>query len=662
MRQSDTVIKRSNATETLLLVPRPRRAQLSNEQAQAGQLRVEGGASAPLSSAVERANGWLKESSEATLAVRFEVGDPSEAPPALDDDESYQLTVSSEGVRISAPRLAGARHALTTLVQLVNCCGYLPFGQIEDAPSFPWRGLMLDPARRFLSLDALLVTLEAMALCKLNVLHLHLTDDQGFRFQSRAYPQLASAERYSQAELRTLVRAAAERGIRVIPELDLPGHATSWLCAHPEWGPRRTPVPPSQRFGPHEAVLNPIDPACQKAIDTLIGELAGVFPDSFIHLGGDEVNAAWWNESHEIAAYMAHRNLNGPLALQAHFRSLLAAAAARHGKRIIGWDEALDGGAPAGMVVQSWRGATARGRALAAGHDCVVSSGYYLDLFYPADVHHAYAPDAPEEELLALEDALLVDSRFNHIAKGLQWTQGWRQPASWAGTGKVLGGEACLWSELVSEELLPVRLWSRLPLIADRFWSNQPAPNEFGRWLEASVRQLSAAGIVDVPQSSRTLLQHFGVKESHLPAVSLLEPIKWYGRLLGQTALEARMGGQEMPQSRPYDTQTPLNRPVDALLPESLAARRFGELLAEGGAPLLDECARLLEACAAEGLMPELRSPIANLRLILQTVVDVSTGQLPKAQASQRVADASQPAGEYLVAIGPPVQAWLRRP
>ena len=646
----------------LLLAPRPQRAKLAAERAHAGLLQRQGPISAPLASALDRTNGWLKGRSEATVPVRFAVDDQGEAPPALDDDESYRLTVSNDGVRISAPRLAGARHALTTLVQISNHCGHLPLGHIEDAPSFPWRGLMLDPARRFLSLDALLVTLDAMALCKLNVLHLHLTDDQGFRFPSRAYPKLASAESYSRRELRTLVTAAADRGIRVIPELDVPGHATSWLSAHPEWGPRRLPVPPSSRFGPHEAVLNPIDPAFQNAIDTLIGELADVFPDPFIHLGGDEVNPAWWNESSEIAAYMAHHDLGSPVALQAHFRAHLAATAARHGKRIIGWDEALDSGAPASMVVQSWRGATARGRTLAAGHDCVVSSGYYLDLFYPADVHHAYAPDAPEEGLLALEEAMLVDPRFNHVAAGLKWTQGWRQSAPSPGTGKVLGGEACLWSELVSEELLPVRLWSRMPLIADRFWSNQPPPDDFGRWLEASLSQLSAAGIVDVPGASRTLLQRFGVKQGHLPAVALLEPIKWYGRLLGQAALEARMDGQEMPQSRPYGTDTPLNRPVDALLPESPAARRFGALLAEGGAPLLDECARLLDSCAAEDFIPELKAPIANLQQILQAVVKVAEGRLARADASEQVAEASHPAGEYLVAIGPPVQAWLQGP
>ena len=643
----------------LLLAPRPQKALLSPKRMPAGRLRAEGEISTAVGSAVVRANKWLKDPSGNALPVRLEVDDPRDDPPALGDDEGYRLHLSEDGVHISAPRLAGARHALTTLVNLANLDGQLPLGNIEDSPSFPWRGLMLDPARRFLSLDALLPTLDAMALCKLNVLHLHLTDDQGFRFQSHAYPKLASAESYSHDELRTLVAAASDRGIRVIPELDMPGHVTSWLCAYPEWGPQRVAVAPSSRFGPHEAVLNPIDPVVLNAIDALIGELTDIFPDQFIHLGGDEVNPTWWNQSPEIAAYMADLGLPDPTALQAHFMARAAEFAARRGKRIIGWDEALEGGAPTGMLVQCWRGATAPGRAMAAGHDCVVSSGYYLDLFYPADVHHAYAPAASESDWLALEDALLIDPRFAHIAMGLKWLEGWRRPASAPGSGKVLGGEACLWSELVSEELLPVRLWSRMPVIADRFWSNQPPPSDFGRWLEASMNQLASAGVVDVPSTSRRLLKHFGVTERQLPAVALLEPIKWYGRLLGQTALQARISGKEMPQSRPYSTDTPLTRPVDALLPESLATHWFGELLNQGGIPLLDECTKLVDACAAEDFLPELAAPIAHLTKILQTVVAVVKGELDNTKARQQVAKASEPAGEYIVAIAPCVQSWL---
>ena len=143
------------------------------------------------------------------------------------------------------------------------------------------------------------------------------------------------------------------------------------------------------------------DEAVYQVIDNLFGELAEIFPDPYVHIGGDEVLPGWWLKSDAVAAFMQRHELGDAVALQAHFNARVAALAAGHGKRLIGWDEVLNGGAPAGMVVQAWRGATARDRALAAGHACVESSGYYLDLFFPADVHHAWDPRRRSTNCLA---------------------------------------------------------------------------------------------------------------------------------------------------------------------------------------------------------------------------------------------------------------------
>ena len=552
---------------------------------------------------------------------------------------------------------------------------------------------MLDAARHFIPADALLQTLDLMAFYKLNVLHLHLSDDQGFRFPSAAWPKLASRESYRRAELRELVAQAGARGIRVVPELDMPGHVASWLAAYPEWGPQRQPVEASQRFGAHQAVLNPADAAVYQAVDALFGELAEIFPDPFVHIGGDEVQPDCWLESEEISAYMAEHGLSGPAALQAHFNQRLAALAARRGKRLIGWDEALHEAAPADMIVQAWRGATARDRALAAGHDCIVSSGYYLDLFYPADLHHAWDLGAPEDELLAQEDAMLEDPRLEHVAEGIRWTHAWREiagskrtdaapetrrssdwpaggaPADGANRtrGAVLGGEACLWSELVDERLLPVRLWSRMPAIAERFWSAETAPGPawpratLNMRLQASLERLAELGMLDIREISRGLLRQFGVAESQLPLVELLEPIKWYGRLLGPEALRARIEGREVPLHRRYRADSPLNRPADALLPESFAAGRFAALLNGAPAPLRQECQRLLALCRAEGLLPELQGPVKQIAALLETVLAVLDGRLQPAAAIEQAAAATQPQGEYIAALGPDVQHWLGR-
>ena len=689
-------------------LPRPRRANFAGDRVPVKRLRAAGVLSPSCAQALERANRWLghQNGGEApTFPLRIELADDRQRPPALGDDESYRLRISSAGAVVSAATLAGVNWALATLVQLVDRDSCLPIGEIEDGPAFPWRGLMVDAARRFISLDTLLTTLDAMALHKLNVLHLHLTDDQGFRFPSAAFPRLASKPCYSAGDLRILVAEAAERSIRVVPELDMPGHVTSWLCAHPEWGPRRAPVPPTRRFGPHQAVLNPADEAVYAAIDILLGELADLFPDAFVHIGGDEVDAAWWRESEEVAGYMIEHGLADTDALQAHFIARVAELAGRRGKQVIGWDEVLDGAArkhptepsstptdarlshdapqPRGpqqqrrqgetplsrsashspptknLVVQAWRGATARGRALAAGHPCILSSGYYLDLFYPADVHHAYALDAAEADLIAQEDALLEDARFRHVATAMKWTLGWRHPAQTAGCGVLLGGEACLWSELVGDELLSVRLWSRMPALADRFWANQPAPNDLAA-LEASLQRLAKAGVVDVLGRSQALLQAFGVSERQIPAVALLEPIKWYGRLLGEAALAARNRGTEA-AARPYQADTPLNRPIDALPPESFAAKKFGDLLVQGGKPLIEECEWRLAACKEAGYLPELIAPIHALALVLQAVLDCLQKRISAPAALQQVAKGSEPQGEYLVAIAPMVRDWLVR-
>ena len=677
------------------LMPWPWRMALSGQRVPTAGLRAGAGTESGLADALARVNAMLRPRGGATLPISFDVTERQPAAPALGDDESYRLEIAPGGVTVRAQRIAGARHALTTLAQLAAGWGDLAVGCIEDKPGFPWRGLMLDVARRFMSLAALLEVIDVMAFYKLNVLHLHLSDDQGFRFKSDTYPRLAGKESYSSAQLKELVGRAAERGIRVIPELDMPGHVTSWLAAYPHWGPRRRkelgseresrapgqaaegadarhPVAVSKRFGPHPAVLNVADEAVYQVIDNLFGELAGIFPDPYVHIGGDEVLPGWWEQSAEIRACMERHGLADAVALQAHFNARVAAVAAGHGRKTIGWDEVLNGGAPAGMTVQAWRGATARDRAVAAGHACIDSAGYYLDLFFPADVHHAWHPRAPLDELLAQEHALPDDPRFRHVAAGMKWTHQWREPAPGSRTApphtpravgaalnNVLGGEACLWSELVDERVLPVRLWSRMPAIAERLWSVEVPPNDPGGRLEASLDRLAAAGLVDVKQTSRKLLAQFGVVESQLDVVELLEPVKWYGRLLGGQALKARIEGSVMPEARPYSTDTRLDRPVDALLPESFAARRFAELLQGDAGPLHRECSRLLSLCRAGGFPAELQEPAGRLADVLTTVLDVLGSRIDSHAARASVAAAAEPCGEYIVAVAPPVQAWL---
>ncbi|MEJ2087411.1 MAG: family 20 glycosylhydrolase, partial [Gammaproteobacteria bacterium] len=413
-----------------------------------------------------------------SLPVRIRCARAGAPCPGVEEDESYWLVVDDAGVYLDAATEWGVLRGLATLGQLVTSDGRLPHVAVDDRPRFPWRGLMLDSARHFLSAATLERTVDGMARCKLNVLHLHLSDDQGFRFPVEALPELASTDAYTRAELEALVDFAAERGIRVVPEIDMPGHVTSWLTAYPEWGAKR--VEPSARFGVHPGCLDPANESVYAAIGAILDALVSVFPDPCIHIGGDEVAPGWWSESEAVAALMDREGLETIKDVQGYFNRRVGNLVIERGRRVIGWDEVLCPSLPTDWIVQAWRGATARDRARARGNDAVVSAPYYLDLFYPADVHYGCDPADPQTTGLAMEDALLSDSRFAHVAGGMAWTRQWREGAVDLDTsgasagpsrGRVLGGEACLWGELVTDELLDLRLWTRLPAVAERFWS-----------------------------------------------------------------------------------------------------------------------------------------------------------------------------------------------
>lgn len=557
------------------------------------------------------------------LALTFEVAGRPRSTPRLADSYAYRMDLGDR-VRIAASTEWGALAGLATLTQLA-ANGFIDVARVRDAPRFPWRGLMIDTVRHFISLDTLRRTLDAMWFYKLNVLHLHLTDDQGFRLQSRAYPELASADAYSLAELSELVAYAADRGVRVVPELDVPGHTTSWLAAHPEWGVAGSASvnTPSKRFGVHEACLDPDNPAVRDAVAAILGELATVFPDEYIHFGGDEVAG--------IDVDAQHR-----------FHRAVVERVAALGKRAIGWDECLSATLPAGSAVQTWRGARARDAAVAAGHDCVVSSPYYLDLLYPADVH--YATD-PSGDLLTAEKAMVRHPRLRHVRDGLAWMARFAAfpdiPAR--NKGRVLGGEACLWSELVTDELLDTRLWSRMPAVAERLWRADVDP---ARDLDAFYERLAA---------SRALLDRLGlvgedrvgdVAPAIRPLVEMLEPVKWYRRLLGTGEYERRVNGLGgSADARPYDVLTPLDRIVDRLPPESLASRRAEADLARG-APMDAWTTGWRSQRAALAEDPALQAELGAASAALAALADVVDGK-----ADTDPAILAGPFGEYLLPV-----------
>ncbi len=201
----------------------------------------------------------------------------------------------------------------------------------------------------------------------------------------------------------------------------MPGHTTSWLVAHPEWGTANEARTVSVRFGPHSACLDPTRDEVYEALGRLFDDVTRVFPDRFLHIGGDEVNPKWWQESAAVQRFMRERGIADIDSLQNLFNQRLADLLIDRGRMLVGWDEIAHSDLPRTSVVQSWRGGASRDRAVAQGFDCVFSAGYYLDFFYPADLHYAYDPESPSEELLRLDERVRADPRLAHVRDGLGW-------------------------------------------------------------------------------------------------------------------------------------------------------------------------------------------------------------------------------------------------
>ncbi|MFV8781377.1 beta-N-acetylhexosaminidase [Microbulbifer sp. SA54] len=298
--------------------------------------------------------------------------------------EKYQLHISPQQVTLSAGEPLGILRGLHTLSQLIDSeSAPIPAMRIEDQPLYRWRGLMLDSVRHFFSVDTIKRQLDGMAAAKLNVFHWHLTDDQGWRLESPSYPRLhqvaSGGNYYTRDQVRDIVAYAAARGIVVVPEIDMPGHASAIAVAYPELMSAPGPYKPEDRWGVHTPLLNPANPDVLIFAGKILAEVAELFPFEYIHIGGDEVNPEHWQNNPKIQTYMAEHQLDTPQDLHNHFNLQLTAILRTLNRRMIGWDEVLHPDLDKEVAVQSWRGPDALADAARAGHPAILSTGFYLD-------------------------------------------------------------------------------------------------------------------------------------------------------------------------------------------------------------------------------------------------------------------------------------------
>lgn len=306
--------------------------------------------------------------------------------PQPDSDESYQLTVNAEGATLKANTRFGALRGMETLLQLVQNGPdgtTIPYVAIDDAPRFPWRGLLLDSARHFMPLSAIKRQIDGMAAAKLNVLHWHLTDDQGWRFASSRYPKLQQQASdglfYTQAQMKDIVRYAAERGIRVVPEIDMPGHASAIAVAYPELMSAPGPYAMERHWGVLKPVLDPTKEATYAFAEAIVSELAAIFPDPYLHIGGDEVDDSQWRANPAIQKFLKEKGLADSHALQAYFNRRLETLLEKHHRQMVGWDEIYHPDLPKSILIQSWQGQDALGDVAKHGYRGILSTGFYLD-------------------------------------------------------------------------------------------------------------------------------------------------------------------------------------------------------------------------------------------------------------------------------------------
>ncbi|MGW1024141.1 beta-N-acetylhexosaminidase [Streptomyces sp. NPDC002577] len=437
-------------------------------------------------------------------------------------DEGYRLTVTPEAVELVGGGPAGLFWGAQTLRQLLGPDAYrraplpgrewrLPVTRIEDAPRFAWRGLMLDVSRHFMPKDGVLRYLDLLAAHKLNVFHFHLTDDQGWRIEIKRHPKLTETGSwrartkvghrasplwedkphggyYTQDDIREIVAYAAERHITVVPEIDIPGHSQAAIAAYPELGNTDVIDTASlsvwDTWGISANVLAPTD-STLRFYEGVFEEVLELFPSTFVHVGGDECLKDQWKRSPAAQARIKELGLADEDELQSwfirHFDTWLAA----RGRRLIGWDEILEGGLAPGAAVSSWRGYQGGITAARAGHDVVMcpEQQVYLD----------HRQDGGDDEPMPIGYVRTLEDvyRFDPVPSQLGPEEARR----------VLGAQANVWTEVMEDHArVDYQTFPRLAAFAETVWSRLPAPaardfTDFERRMAAHYPRLDALGV-----------------------------------------------------------------------------------------------------------------------------------------------------------------------
>lgn len=558
----------------------------------------------------------------------------------LRETEAYILRISKNAVSLTAENDLGILRGLETLLQLLESSpdGYFFTGtSITDSPRFPWRGLMLDCSRHFMPVEVIKRNLDAMAQVKMNVFHWHLTDDQGFRLEMKSLPGLhkkgSDGSYFTQAQVKDILKYANDRGIRVVPEFDIPGHSTAWFVAYPELASAPGPYVIERRWGVFDPVFNPTIDTTYAFFDKFFEEIAKLFPDPYIHIGGDENNGKQWNANPQIQAFMKQNKIENNHALQAYFNRKIQKILEKYGKKMMGWDEILHPDLPKDIMIHSWRGIKYLGESAKMGYQGILSNGYYIDLCQSAEQHYKNDP---------MPDSLSLTS---------------------AEKARILGGEATMWAELITPENIDSRIWPRTAAIAERLWSPASVQDvdDMYRRLEMISLQLEESGITHI-RNQETMLRRLAGNNNTAALktlVSVVEPLKLYNRHRNVSY---------------YTQYAPLTRMVDAAFPEAAAARKFSKTVDDyisGKENARDKIIKQLNTwnnnheafLKLSELSPALKEcePISlRLQKLSALLLDVLDGKLKPEDAaasfSSLIKEAKEPAAELHLMVAAPME------
>lgn len=437
-------------------------------------------------------------------------GLPAEIDHVLDPtvrEEGYRLAVTADGIRIISADERGAVWARQVLRQLVRSDGSLPLVEIEDWPRFPWRGALLDVARHHVDLSTLLRFIDLLALHRFNVLHLHLTDDQGWRVESRRHPTLTSIGAwrpetvhpvyggdgtphggfYTQEQLRHVVAYAAERAITVVPEIDLPGHATALLAALPELAvPGHEFASPATGFGVHDNLVSLL-PGTMETVFDVLEEVLEIFPSRWVHIGGDEVPTRQWVASDACQRRARDLGLAGAEELQGWFTREVARWLVDRGRVPIVWDEATETGPVDGALCTAWRNEAHGVRTAGLGMEVIATPAEvtYLD-HYPSDL---------DEEPFCQPGVTTTQEAY-----------AWDPQAAYGPelAGHVIGGQLQVWTEFINTATrIDYQTWPRGCALAEVLWSGQEQRDwtDFQQRLAVHLRRLDVLGVAYRPES-----------------------------------------------------------------------------------------------------------------------------------------------------------------